>query len=573
MEFQKLKDAVEESYTGLKPFRDAFMTAHEEYVGPRYGGNREADIGDRPINMVSLGVQTYLRKLVPQTLQCLILTHSPMLRASAQDMTMAMNAKMQQMRITEELVDVALASLLGVGLIKVGIREQIYSEGEEGERLSLTGPYASAIDPTDWVHDITATSFRDLPFSGNRYFMSLEDAQNDERFNKAERAKLKAEDDAEQVDSGPESLSQDNDPQDKYIERVQLWDIWLPKERKVVTFSTSNDAPLVEIDWTGPEEGPYLMAGFNPVLKNVLPNAPVNHWLSMHDLVNLLYEKCGEQASRQKTIGVVQGNAVDDANRVIDAHDGQTIVSQNPQAINEMRFGGVDQNTLGFTINAQGWASYVQGNMDSIAGLAPAADTVGQEKIVESQSGQLVKSMQSGFVAFMKDVIRHLGHWMWTDPASEYQFNQKIEGTDIELPVTWPYQINEWGVEEDARKGPFESYQFDVEPYAMQDLTPQERLQLIRGIWQQDVLPLTQMGLQPDVVKYFQMIARYADLPELAGILNLPVSDLQMGEGVSPSGMGGGPKEYIHHNVSSGAQGANPIMQGAAMAAGNPGQG
>jgi len=292
--------------------------------------------------------------------------------------------------------------------------------------------------------------------------------------------------------------------------------------------------------------------------------------MAMNDLVNRLYEKCGEQASRQKTVGVTQANSKDDANRVIDAQDGQVILANNPNAVNEMRFGGVDQNTLGFTINAQSWASYVQGNIDAIGGLSSAADTVGQEKIIESQSGDRVRAMQTIFVKFMKDVIRGIGHWMWTDPMSSYEFTQQIEGTEIELPVSWPFQIDEFGREVDARQGPFDSYEFDIEPFAMQDLSPEERLQTIRAIWREDVMPLAQMGLQPDIVKYFRMISRYADLPELADILQLPVDTLHAELGGRRSGAGNAPRRYIHENVSrSGGQQAGQDAALALMAGGS----
>lgn len=551
--FKDLKDSVESSYKALNPFRTAFLQAHKEYVGPILG---DRGAGDRPINMIELGVTTYLQKLVPRQVQTLVLTHSPELRANAMDMMHAVNAKMQMMRLSEEFERVALGALLGVGLMKIGIREQTYMmDGEE--RLSLTGPYAAAISPTDWVHDVSATKFSETPYYGNKYSMSLADAKKNEQFDAGQRAKLQEDEPWKQEDKGPEGRGQDSRRPDEYVKTITLWDIYLPRENKIITFSASNDKPLREVDWEGPRSGPYLMAGFHPMLKNVLPNAPVNHWMAMNDLVNRLYEKCGQQASRQKTVGVAQATSKDDANRVVHANDGEIITVMNPDGVKELRFGGVDQNTLGFTINAQGWANYVQGNIDSIAGLGAASDTVGQEEIVNSQSAERVRSMQTAFVKFMKEAIRHVAFWMWKDPISEYQFTQKIPGTDVELAQTWPFQKDEYGQEVDARMGDFdENYQFDVEPFDMQDLTPRQRFDMIRMIWREDIMPLIELGLQPDMDQYMRVLSRYADLPELAEILRMPMGQLQGRQGGGgPTSAGGPPREYIHRNVSTGGGG------------------
>jgi hypothetical protein len=159
--------------------------------------------------------------------------------------------------------------------------------------------------------------------------------------------------------------------------------------------------------------------------------------------------------------------------------------------------------------------------------------------------------MQSSVVIAVKKVVQDIAFWLWRDPLVDIRMTRQVEGTDMNLETTWPYQEDEYGVEQDMRQGDFGDYEFDIEPYSMQDLTPGERLQMLRSVWREDIMPVAQFGLKPDVHKYLKMISKYGDLPELTDLVPALASmDERAGDEVRKPPVSS--REYIRKNVSAG---------------------
>ena len=187
-------------------------------------------------------------------------------------------------------------------------------------------------------------------------------------FDKEAREQLKP---IEKVDSNKDGMSKiskgdGNDNSDPFTEMCEIWQIFVPEENEVVTFSVDGgDKPLKTVEWKGPKHGPYHMVGFNPVLNNIIPLSPVANWIALDDLENKLYTKLGEQASRQKTIGITDLQGVTDGQTIIKTSDGDVIAVGNPNAFKEASFGGVNQQTLGFALNVKSMADFVMGNLSA----------------------------------------------------------------------------------------------------------------------------------------------------------------------------------------------------------------
>jgi len=185
--------------------------------------------------------------------------------------------------------------------------------------------------------------------------------------------------------------------------------------------------------------------------------------------------------------------------------------------------------------------------------------------------------MQSQVLKSVREIVRDVFWWMWRSPTIHMEIVDSIPGTDISVESSWPIQQNEFGFEIDIRDGvDIDLYTLDIEPYSMQDKSPQQRVQELVQIWQNIIMPGMQMGaVTGDIDKLLQMIAKYSDLPELADIVSMNVMPPPAAGGGGPSmAMPRQPTEYIRHNVSNGPSraGAERMMASMAMGAGSPGQ-
>lgn len=553
--FKALKDAIEPAMKQLKPFRDELTSALASYTGPHYG---QQPTVDKPINMLQLSVESLLQQLSSRAPQVLCFSHKPELKSSSIEMELAMNQALKKMKFEQEHRLWVLSAIFCVGIMEVGL-DIVSSPEIDGEPLPMTEIFCETIMFDDFVFDTGATKWdgRQVAFWGHKYRMSLKAAQNDKRFDKEARKNLKA---VEAPDKdGPESISKQNGGgnNDPFTEMCEIWQIFVPEENEVITFSCEGgDMPLKTVEWKGPKRGPYHMFGFNPVLKNIMPLSAVANWIDLDDLLNKLYVKCGEQASRQKSIGITDLQGAQDASNIIKTSDGDVLAVGQPGAFKEASFGGVNQQTLGFALNVKNMADFTMNNLSAQNGLGASAPTLGQEQMIKQASSVRIAAMQGVLLTATKAILEDVAYYLHSHPTIEFDLTREIPGTDFKLPIRWPRRDNGYGLEVDMRLGDYEEYAIDIEPYSMTEVSPGQRAGLLRQIWREDVLPAVQLGVQPDVYAYLNLLAKYYDLPELRDIVKMtqeaqdPQERLGGGGGLPQPGKPNG--EYTRNNVSRG---------------------
>ena len=499
----------------LQPFREELAEALKAYTGPHYG---QQHVDDRPINMLQLSTESLLQQLSSRAPQVLCSTHKPELKSSAIETELALNLALKKMKFEQEHRLWVLSAIFCVGIMEVGL-DIVDSPEIDGEELPITDVFAETIMFDDFVFDTTGTKWngRQVSFWGHKYRMSLKEAKKDKGFDKEARAALKAiENDASSNDTAKISKQDGNNKGEPFTEMVEIWQIFVPEENEVVTFSVDGgDKPLKTVEWHGPKHGPYHMFGFNPVLNNILPLPPVANWIALDDLENKLYTKLGEQASRQKTIGITDLQGVQDGQTIIKTSDGDVIAVGSPNAFKEAHFGGVDQQTLGFALNVKSMADFVMGNLSAQMGLGSSSPTLGQEQMIKQASSVRIGSMQGVLLTATEAVLRDIAFYLHYHPTIEYDLTRDIPGTDFKIPIKWPRRDNGFGEETDRRLGDHAEYDISISQYSMVEVSPGQRAQLIQSIWRQDIMPLTAMGVQPDVYKYVDTLAKLYDIPEL----------------------------------------------------------
>lgn len=576
--FRSLKASIEPCRKQLEPFREELASALKSYTGPHYG---KSGGNDRPINMMQLSVESLLQQLSSRAPQVLCTTHNPNLRSSAIELELAMNQALKQMKFEQEHRLWVLSAIFLVGIMEVGL-DIVDTADVDGESLPLTDLFCETIMFDDFVFDTTAKKWgvRNTGFWGHKYLMPLAAAKKDPSFDEEARKQLKAiEKTGGKDDTASLSNPDGNGNDDPFMEMCEIWQIFVPEENVVVTFSVDgSEKPLKVIEWKGPRHGPYHLVGFNPVLNNIMPLSSVANWVDLDDLMNKLYTKLGQQASRQKTIGVTDLAGVADGKSVIDAYDGQVIAVGNPNAFKEASFGGVNQQTLGFALNVKSMADFVMGNLSAQMGLGASASTLGQEQMIKQAANVRIGSMQGVLLTATQGVLRDVAFYLHNHPTKEFDLTRELPGTNIKLPIKWPRRDNGYGMEMDVRKGEIDEYAIDIEPYSMTEVSPGQRAQQLRQIWREDIMPGVQLGIIPDFPKYLDTLAKYYDLPELREIVKMaqeqmdPQERMQGGGGGGTAGKPNG--NYTRNNVSQGMtpQAADQQMAQMLMSGGEGGE-
>lgn len=553
--FKALQNAIGPCQKQLQPFRDELAKCLKSYTGPHYGDNSSPD---KPINMLQLGVESLLQQLSSRAPQVLCNTHKPELKSPAIELELALNHVLKKMKFEQEHRLWVLSAIFLVGIMEVGL-DIIDTPEIDGESLPITEIFCEAIMFDDFVFDTEARKWdhRQVSFWGHKYLVSLEEARNDQTFNKSARESLKAVEKNSSTDKTANvSKGDGNGSDEKFSPMCEIWQIYVPDENEIVTFAVDGgDEPLKTVKWKGPRHGPYHMIGFNPVLNNIMPLSPVANWIDLDDLENKLYVKLGNQASRQKTIGITDLQGVKDGQNIIRTSDGDVIAVGSPNAFKEASFGGVNQQTLGFALNVKSMADFVMGNLSAQMGLGASANTLGQEQMIKQASNVRIGSMQGVLLTATEAILRDVAFYLHHHPTIELQMTREIQGTNIKLPVTWPRRLDGFGNEIDVRQGEWDEYAISIEPYSMTEVSPGQKANLLRQIWREDVLPAIQLGLQPDINAYFNQLAKYFDLPELRDIVKMAQEAMPAQERLTSGGMPSPGKpngNYTRNNVSQG---------------------
>ena len=280
------------------------------------------DAAQRPVhvNLMELAAQVYERNLSARPPQALVLTRNRELRPVGVKYERMLNEQLIKNRIHTQIQRCVKQALFSVGICKVGVE----TSGEvevQGYKFAQTQPYVRSVLLDDWVHDMSARHMEEVAYCGHRYRMRLSEAKKNKQFKKSVRDELRPEENYNFNENGGDerigTLASGSSRVETALEdTIELWEIWLPHERKLVTLSSmEGQPPLRVVDWDGPDRhlGPFHMLWFNEVDGNTMPLAPAMLWQGLHQIVNGLYRKLERQANRVKHIGVTRGADAGDA--------------------------------------------------------------------------------------------------------------------------------------------------------------------------------------------------------------------------------------------------------------------
>ena len=570
-DIKKLSAAVGYSRKTLEVFREKRRDLLKQFVGKHYSDTGADD--KVPINFLELALNIYLQRLVAKAPQVSISTDFLKLKEVCTRFEMAANHLVEEIDLGVSLEGSVTGAMFSIGIAKVGLNR---TQHEVGGVLHDAGqPFCDFVSLEDWVQDMTADKPENWQYEGNFYNITMDEAR---KLFPDKKNKLFARDSQTSSEQRDHDISEGESTQrEEFRDVVRLLDLWLPKQNLLIQCLASEDSdftdPIAEvlnvIEWEGPERGPYHKLGFSWIENNTMPVAPAMYWKDMHTLANSLFRKVGRQADREKTVHTVRNGGTQDGQRVVDASDGEMVRVDDPKNVGEIHTGGVNATTLGLVVLLKDFFAYFAGNLDTLGGLGPQSETLGQDQLLSASASMRIQKMQKETIRFTTGIIKDLCFYLWNDPYIEIPLVKRLKGyEDITIPVKFGPQ---------DRENDFVEYNIKIEPYSMQHQTPESKLQGLRTVMAEFVAPLLpmmeQQGIGLDIEMLFKKIGKLGNLTELSDIITYSNPQHQT-EPVGQSAQGGKPpvtkRTYERVNRPGATRsGKDQIMQ-QALFGGNP---
>ena len=530
-EFDGLTSAVAESRRKLGVFREKRKSLIESFCGSEYSDDAEAK--DVYLNLIALATNIYVRQCAARAPIARVVTPRMELKPLASEFSLACKEVAIETDLGKVLRRAVTDALFSpMATVKVALEhgkpEQVY-----GQDVNTTKPFVKLVSFDDYVRDMSSRSAYEPAYEGDVYYLTMEELYAS--FPDAKKMDL-AEDDLGMNDEfggeRAEAISHGfGSGDDNFAKKVAVQDLFLTKEKLLVTYLVNHsEKPLSVIPWDGSSRGPYFSLWFSDVPDNAMPLPPFSLLRNVHDLANSLFRRMAAQAKNKKAVAGFSNEEA--AQRFDKAQDGHAVYwdGQKPERI---EVGGLDQSTFAFFLQTKDIFSWAAGNLDSLGGLSPMADTAKQDQMLATSASAQLKDMQEATIEFSKNIFREIAWYEWTDPVRSRTLQKQIYDTDIYIPVDWS---------PDTRRGNFLDFNFTIIPQSMQEDNPGAKINKLNQIMMQMIMPLMpafeQQGLTIDARQWVSLIADYSNLPELNQIL---VAQDQLQEG----GIEGNPQPTI----------------------------
>lgn len=563
IDIDRLRRAIDCSRQDHEDKRDLRAGLMEVLAGKAFGKGKGTD-QRYPVNMMRLAPSILLPRLAASDPQNTVTTKYPTLKPTASKLESTTNERYEEMKLGETVRECAFNALFGLSIAKVA-----RDRGEQTDPMNIGEVFVEPIDFDALILDSTATRWGQLEYIGDIYRVPYDEVMDNPTFD--EDAKKDLQPDRARSEGQSETrvsdLSRGDDPYKyEYRDHVELADIFLPKRGLFITVPW-NDHKLVldAFEWNGPKHGPYHRLSFFDIPNNIYPAAPAAYWDDLNDMINTVMIKIAELIDKYKTVLLYTGNAADTAERIRKANHLEAVKCDNPQDVDTRTFAGVDSSMLAIVMNLRDMFSYMAGGLDLFGGLGPQSDTLGQDQLLKQSGDITISDMQHAVLKFTQNIMRDVAWYMYSDPVQTYDpvYRNKVSGIET---------IRRFGPEE--RLTEFIRFNFKIEPYSMQHMSPQTRLAQMQSFVMQIYTPMAQMfaqsGLMLDLQEFMDIFGRYSGVPEFSDLIKRqqPMGELPEG---TPTKPGVTRRENVRINVPGRARSDGTRLLQEAMAAENSG--
>ena len=556
----RLYKAIKASGNALEPFRRVRKELIKDYVGSWYA---EAGATNKTlINLINQTARIYMISLAANNPQALVSTPKTENIAFARRFEVNLNKLIGDMNLDQTMRMIVLDAFfcLGCGVVMMRDTDTRFHgllESEEDVWLDPGEPWFNRVSLDDLILDMPAKELSKMRYCGHRYRADFEKVMNEPGYSKKAKEKLKPTSRSHYDSTGAarDIASEHGGAEDDDLkDMVWLMDIWIAENNSIVTMACdqADIEPLIEREWTGSQAGPYKFLSLGDTPDNIIPTSPAMNLKGMHDLQNRLHRRMEKDSDAHRIVNVYPPGKGDDANRIRTAARNEWVRVSDPQSINQLEVGGVDQRDMALATFLQTEFDRMAGNLQAMGGLGAQAGTVGQEELIHGQLSKNVADMRVAVVNFAATCILDLGRLMWEDQSLEMQTSMPFGQSGHHVRADWTpgYRI-----------GNFEDYEFRVEPYSMVFKTPQQHAQEYFQVLQQ-IAPLWPMfqasGATLNVEVLVDELARLMNKPEIKQLITFATpADMLGGDQNTVRSPAHTVRETVRRNVPTGGTAEN----------------
>jgi len=241
-------------------------------------------------------------------------------------------------------------------------------------------------------------------------------------------------------------------------------------------------------DYYGPDRptGPYTFLRLTPpVSDNPMPVAPVGIWHDLHTRANEMVTKVCDQASRQKDIVAYKPAAVEDADQIREASDGESVSVSDPDSVKVLSFGGQQRSNEAHIQQLMLWWNLVSGNIETLGGVRESSATATQAQIINANQSVRIEDLRDLVYAAAGEESQLRGWYLHTDPMIELPLTDRrsVPAQYVSGPagpvMASPPRLEEVQVmlTPEVRRGDWIDFVLDIKPKSMSRIDPQLRLQ------------------------------------------------------------------------------------------------
>lgn len=517
-----LMDMVDRSRRILADVRAARRRLLDRAKGSEWFPSKERT----PFNQMAVQEWALVKYLAGGDPKAVVIPSEPGLEAAAYEQTLAVNAMAKRLNLRRKFRRLVQDALYGIGICRIGmVRDRTVSLREIAPELDEEGDVAigrldvQVISLESWVHDCEAESMEEHEFCGHAYWVPKEDIQDYLPGVKPEQ--LQVEEKRWIDEHGDEmagAMSRGVDIGEKgFREKYWLWDIWVPRERVIVTTPVHGMGEIGHVrPWRSRPGGPYLFLYYRELPDQAIPLSIQADLALIHDSLNSTFRKLIDQTRQAKTVLGFKPGFESDAESIRDASTRQIIQMRDPTAVQEFRFNGPDQALLGMLLQTRELASILGGNVDVLAGLGAEAPTATQEQLISRAAGGKVQLHELDTVDFQREVFEALRWYLYHEQQEPIPIVGEVEGTKLRFKSSFN------AARAAALPGNYESFHLEIEPYTGIYRSPDQRFQLLVMVWERLIMPAVQVGIldaTPNMERLLEIAAQYLDAPEIRGLL------------------------------------------------------
>ena len=549
-QFSRLQTSIDWSLNQLKFPRKKRVEVVKQFMGSHYAeGGAEKKV---PVPFLALAVMIYIRQLVPNAPRALFTALTEQLKPIAATFELALNKIPEEIKLARTMRKMVAEALFSPwGVVKCGLHTIGTALGHDyGES------FVDLVTFDDYFIDMSAKNPDEIDYEGNDYWLDYDEVMESKEINKGSRLWLKPD---ERTYIGPNGedradAATTRSTAETFKDKIWARDVWLPDEKLLITYGITSKKIMFERELKGPPRGPYHKLSFIDVPGEHMGLPPASLWRDLHELANALFRKLGNQADGQKSVLGFDGSDDEGVENFKNARDGDGI-KWNGRKPERLEAGGVNRETLAFQMQCRELFSYFAGNLDSLGGLAPLTETVGQDRLIAEAATAQLRDMADNVTEVSRDIFYSLAYYEWHDPIKRRRVDKPIPGTDATIPINFGPEL---------KVGNFDLYDLAIDVYSRSDDTPSTKLQKLGLIVKEYIIPLAPFIQQTGVIQVeniFKLLAKFANFPEVNELIAF-VDNI-----AAPEESGGGmpahtTREYIRKGgAGQSRQGASAAMQ------------